>query len=414
MNSGGKMKPNNIVKLTACFLTGAVMISGLPSFVDASAAIAGITTTLSETVANKELKMPLSAGVSSIFSKYVLQGTSQAINSGMQRAEKDVEVVAAVEEVPVAEVIAEVPVPVVSEFANKAVAKVDSYVNVRTEPTIESATAGKLYNNCVGTVVDQVDGWYRIQSGTLDGWVTADYVVVGDEALVQSVGTRVATVVTPTLRVRKSPTQESDIIGLVPGGELLTVKGEQDGFVSVSIEEGDGWVSSEYVTTKMVYKEAESASEEAARLQREDKARKEAQKAAQKATKSTSSNTSNKSYTAPSGGGGSSVVGYATQFVGNRYVYGGTSLTNGTDCSGFVMGVYAAFGVSLPHSSSALRSVGYGVSYSEAQPGDIICYSGHVAIYVGNGTIVHASNARDGIKYGSATYKTILGVRRIF
>ena len=105
---------------------------------------------------------------------------------------------------------------------------------------------------------------------------------------------------------------------------------------------------------------------------------------------------------------------YATQFIGNPYVWGGTSLTNGADCSGFIMSVYAHFGYSLPHSSSALRSVGRGVSYAEAQPGDIICYSGHVAIYIGGGAIVHASNERDGIKISSnAAYTTILAVRRV-
>ena len=118
------------------------------------------------------------------------------------------------------------------------------------------------------------------------------------------------------------------------------------------------------------------------------------------------------------GGGSSSgnaVASFASQFVGNPYVYGGTSLTNGADCSGFVMSVYANFGVGLPHSSSAMRGVGYGVSLSEAQPGDIICYSGHVAIYCGNNTIVHASTAATGIKYTSpANYKPILAVRRIF
>ena len=105
---------------------------------------------------------------------------------------------------------------------------------------------------------------------------------------------------------------------------------------------------------------------------------------------------------------------YAVQFVGNPYVWGGTSLTNGADCSGFIMSVYAHFGYSLPHSSSAMRSVGRGVSYAEAQPGDIICYDGHVAIYMGGGQIVHASNAKDGIKIsGNAAYRTILAVRRL-
>ncbi|MCQ4635583.1 NlpC/P60 family protein [Anaerovorax odorimutans] len=110
---------------------------------------------------------------------------------------------------------------------------------------------------------------------------------------------------------------------------------------------------------------------------------------------------------------GQAVVDYALQFVGNPYVYGGSSLTHGTDCSGFTMSVYAKFGISLPHSSSAQRSCGRGVSYSQAKPGDIICYSGHVALYMGGGKIVHASNPTDGIKISSATYRDILTVRRI-
>ena len=117
------------------------------------------------------------------------------------------------------------------------------------------------------------------------------------------------------------------------------------------------------------------------------------------------------------GGSGSSlgqqVCNYACQFVGNPYVYGGTSLTNGTDCSGFTQAVYAHFGISIPRDSYSQRSCGVGVAYEDAQPGDLICYAGHVALYLGDGQIVHASTPQTGIVYGYATYRTILAVRRV-
>ena len=133
------------------------------------------------------------------------------------------------------------------------------------------------------------------------------------------------------------------------------------------------------------------------------------------ANNSSATSSNKKNNTSTGSGSGSAVVNYACQFVGNPYVWGGTSLTNGADCSGFIMSVYAHFGVSLPHSSSAMRGVGREVSVSDMQPGDIVCYSGHVAIYMGGGQIVHASSPSTGIKIsGNVHYKTILTVRRIF
>jgi cell wall-associated NlpC family hydrolase len=152
------------------------------------------------------------------------------------------------------------------------------------------------------------------------------------------------------------------------------------------------------------------------RMELEERARLEKEAAAnrKKQQSNKQSSTSNKVYNAPTTGNGAGVVEYALQFVGNPYVYGGTSLTNGADCSGFVMSVYAAFGVSLPHSSSAMRSVGWSVDPADVQPGDIICYSGHVAIYIGNGAIVHASTRKTGIKVSDNwQYKTVLAVRRV-
>ena len=307
------------------------------------------------------------------------------------------------------------------DLSRSVIAQCNGYVNVRSEASEESEIVGKLYNHSAGTWLGKEGDWYKIESGSVTGYVKGEYVVTGQAAvtLAAEVGIRTAVVNTTTLKIREEASTESKVLGMVGNQDSMTVVEETDEWVKVQIEEGDGWVSKEYVDVYTDFPKAESKAEEEARLKKEEEERRKANAAAQKASKKNNTK-------APAAGGGapvsvggsglgSQVANYGLQFVGNPYVYGGTSLTNGTDCSGFTMGVYRAFGVSLPHSSGAQRSCGYAVgSIAEALPGDIICYSGHVAIYIGNGQIVHASTAATGIKISNVSYRSILAIRRIF
>lgn len=334
--------------------------------------------------------------------------------------------------------VSENQTPVVkSEYDDIAIAQVTNYVNLRSEPSEEGEILGKLYNNSAATIISVEGDWYKIKSGTVDGYVKAEFVVSGAEAeeLAKEVGHRTATVNTETLKVRNDAGLDATVQTLIPEGESYDVVEELDGWVKIAVDTDiEGYVSSEYVNLETEFVEAESIEEEKARLAEEERVRKEAEEAAKKAdeaasaskkkeAESESSTTNTESsqaasseaaapaVTAPVSGSRAAIVSYALQFVGNPYVAGGTSLTNGADCSGFTYSVFADCGISIPRDSRSQAAGGTPVDLSAIQPGDLLFYSdggsiNHVALYIGNGQVVHASTAKTGIKISAYNYRT--------
>lgn len=317
-----------------------------------------------------------------------------------------------------------------SEGSTLVASTASDFVYIRKEASQDSEILGKLYSNSVGEILAEADenGWIKIKSGDVTGYVKKDYVAEGSKAqeIADNVSKKQATVTTTTLRVRAAADPESDVISLIGKGEQLDIIKEENGWYKVNTADGEGYISADFADVEQIYPEAvsiETERKEQEEKEAKEKAEKEAKQkstsqksSASGSTKSSGSTASSKSSGSTSGSSqGQAVVNYAMQFIGNPYVWGGSSLTNGTDCSGFTMSVYSHFGVSLPHYDGAQRSCGTAVlSLAEAQPGDLICYYGHVGIYIGNGQIVHASNPRTGITTGSATYRQIAAIRRIF
>lgn len=236
------------------------------------------------------------------------------------------------------------------EYLDMAFANVTSFLYVRSEPTKESEYVGKLYPGYAAKITGPVGEWTAVESGDVTGYVKTEYILTGAEAQTYA--------------------------------ENLVTEAQQEGK-----EEAEAFT---YAVSRKS-EEAQMTQEVQGNVQQTETTEVSAQPASN----------------------GQAIVDYACQFIGNPYVWGGTSLTDGADCSGFVQSVFAHFGISLPRTTYDQINAGVEVSYDQAMPGDLICYDGHIGIYIGNGQIVNAQNPEQGIGVSPATYTTILSVRRI-
>lgn len=236
------------------------------------------------------------------------------------------------------------------EYLDMAFANVTSFLYVRSEPTKESEYVGKLYPGYAAKITGPVGEWTAVESGDVTGYVKTEYILTGAEAQTYA--------------------------------ENLVTEAQQE-----EKEEAEAFT---YAVSRKS-EEAQMTQEVQENIQQMETTEVSAQPASN----------------------GQAIVDYACQFIGNPYVWGGTSLTDGADCSGFVQSVFAHFGISLPRTTYDQINAGVEVSYDQAMPGDLICYDGHIGIYIGNGQIVNAQNPEQGIGISPATYTTILSVRRI-
>ena len=375
-------------------IIGAVSMSS-SSTVDARTSLkenrtvnAGVALGLTEAADATEL---LTAGVTSALTYYgadvsVAQNDSNVVTASAQGAPQTDD---ASQESEQANEAAQTPTAAQTcGYTNLGMSVISSgNLNIRQEASTDSEVVGILTNHNACELLEDAGDWYKVTSGKVTGYVSKQYLVTGDEAesIAEQEIKTVATVNTETLNVRAEKSTEAAVLSQVGNSEAFTVNSVADGWVEISVDDSVGYISQDYVTLAQALPTAKTIEQ------------------------------------VKYGDGVSdvraSVVSYALQFVGNRYVWGGTSLENGIDCSGFTMRILGKYGVSLPHSSKAQPSCGTKISASDAKPGDLFFYGSgssisHVAIYIGNGQIVHASNKRDGIKVSNAFYRSPICVAR--
>ena len=351
---------------------------------------AGVSSTLAEQMENYTKQgTDLASGVTDVMSDYLSVTAADMVS--VSESDRDMtasgqEDETQTEEEKQAQALAEAASAF--GYTNLGIAQADGNINVREVPGTEAEIVGKLPNNAGCEIIGTDGDWTQIESGKVKGYVKSEYLLTGEAAIAkaQEVKQTVATVTTTTLYVRDETNTDSHVITMMPEGEELEVLEVLDGWVKIEFDEsgeGDGddeisaaYVSSEFVEVRYALSEAIkfSPTEESASLR-------------------------------------SRIVNYAMKFLGNPYVYGGTSLTNGADCSGFTMSVFAHFGISTGRSSRDQAAKGKEVAVSAVQPGDLLFYASgnyinHVALYIGNGQVIHASTAKSGIKISPSNYRT--------
>lgn len=286
------------------------------------------------------------------------------------------------------------PQKVSKQFQKLAISIAKDFVYVRKSASTGCKAIGKLHRGSAGTILGKKGAWVKISSGSLKGYVKKEYIATGADAekLAEKYGTKYAVLKkgTSVLNVREEKNTSSDIVTQLPEGKRYTVKSENADWCKVKVKGKSGYIAKEYVHTKYSFKEAKSL---------------------KKKTKETV-----RSYASENKA--ESLISYAKQFIGNKYVWGGTSLTNGTDCSGFTLRVFQKFGYSLPRTSAEQAGCGSSVKLSELKPGDLVFYKRggrvhHVAIYIGGGQIVHAAGAKWGIITSNMNYSRVSHARRI-
>lgn len=301
------------------------------------------------------------------------------------------------------------------EYLNRAFSNVGEgeFAYIRSAPDKESDWVGKLYSDSTVTVLEYVEGWTKIQSGNTEGYVQEEVLYTGAAAKqhAEDYEKEKATVNAWLLNVRSGQGTDTEILTQIEMNEQYEVTGAPvDNWYPVQVGNIDGWVCGDYVTVEKTWEYAESKAEEEARKAAEQAVSEDTSKGVRPSSRDVKETVS---LPGNSDSAGQAVINFACQFIGNPYVWGGTSLTDGADCSGFVQSVYANFGIALPRTTYDMVNVGYAVSYEQAMPGDIVLYDGHVGLYMGDGNIVNAMNEADGIGICSATYAPIVTIRRV-